>query len=73
MQKIVDQLDDIDALHGRREYNMPTRHDAEAVRTLLSYLEGKESSQRGLAKDTKNWLIHGMKYFQATTQKQKIS
>ena len=28
------------------EYKMPTRHDAEeAVRTLLSYLEGEESSQ----------------------------
>ena len=34
---------------------MPTRHDAEeAVRTLLSYLEGKESSQReGLLKTPK--------------------
>ena len=37
------------------EYNMPTRHDAEeAVRTLLSYLEGKEFSQReGLLKTPK--------------------
>ena len=69
---MLDQLDDIDALHGEG-YKMPTRHDAEeAVRILLSYLEGKEFSQGGLLKTPKRVMDYGTRYFQATTQAEDI-